>query len=77
MIAETQPSFGLPYISAIGYNSKNHFYAIKRAIKNLDMIDKKLDMIDKKVLGIIDLEWISTDTYLEVLNPLSSATYGD
>ncbi|MDE0766216.1 MAG: hypothetical protein OSB15_09085 [Amylibacter sp.] len=70
MIAETQPSFGLPYISAIGYNSKNHFYAIKRAIKNLDMIDKK-------VLGIIDLEWISTDTYLEVLNPLSSATYGD
>ena len=70
MIAETQPSFGLPYISAIGYNSKSHFYAIKRAIKNLDMIDKK-------VLGIIDLEWISTDTYLEVLNPLSSATYGD
>ena len=70
MIAETQPSFGLPYISAIGYNSKNHFYAINRAIKNLDMIDKK-------VLGIIDLEWISTDTYLEVLNPLSSATYGD
>jgi len=70
VIAETQPSFGLPYISAIGYNSKNHFYAIKRAIKNLDMIDKK-------VLGIIDLEWISTDTYLEVLNPLSSATYGD
>lgn len=70
MIAETQPSLGLPYISAIGYNSKNHFYAIKRAIKNLDMIDKK-------VLGIIDLEWISTDTYLEVLNPLSSATYGD
>ena len=70
MIAETQPSFGLPYISAIGYNSKNYFYAIKRAIKNLDMIDKK-------VLGIIDLEWISTDTYLEVLNPLSSATYGD
>ncbi len=70
MITETQPSFGLPYISAIGYNSKNHFYAIKRAIKNLDMIDKK-------VLGIIDLEWISTDTYLEVLNPLSSATYGD
>ena len=70
MIAETQPSFGLPYISAIGYNSKNHFFAIKRAIKNLDMIDKK-------VLGIIDLEWISTDTYLEVLNPLSSATYGD
>ena len=70
MIAETQPSSGLPYISAIGYNSKNHFYAIKRAIKNLDMIDKK-------VLGIIDLEWISTDTYLEVLNPLSSATYGD
>ena len=70
MIAETQPSFGLPYISAIGYNSKNHFYAIKRAIKNLDMIDKK-------VLGIIDLEWISTKTYLEVLNPLSSATYGD
>ena len=69
MITETQPSFGLPYISAIGYNSKNHFYAIKRAIKNLDMIDKK-------VLGIIDLEWISTDTYLEVLNPLSSATYG-
>tara|TARA_B100000787_G_C16054152_1_gene232601 strand:- start:23 stop:235 length:213 start_codon:yes stop_codon:yes gene_type:complete len=70
VITETQPSFGLPYISAIGYNSKNHFYAIKRAIKNLDMIDKK-------VLGIIDLEWISTDTYLEVLNPLSSATYGD
>jgi len=70
VIAETQPSFGLPYISAIGYNSKNHFYAINRAIKNLDMIDKK-------VLGIIDLEWISTDTYLEVLNPLSSATYGD
>jgi len=70
VIAETQPSFGLPYISAIGCNSKNHFYAIKRAIKNLDMIDKK-------VLGIIDLEWISTDTYLEVLNPLSSATYGD
>ena len=70
MIAETQPSFGLPYISAIGYNSKNHFFAIKRAIKNLDMIGKK-------VLGIIDLEWISTDTYLEVLNPLSSATYGD
>ena len=70
MITETQPSFGLPYISAIGYNSKNHFYAIKRAIKNLDMIDKK-------VLCIIDLEWISTDTYLEVLNPLSSATYGD
>ena len=70
MITETQPSFGLPYISAIGHNSKNHFYAIKRAIKNLDMIDKK-------VLGIIDLEWISTDTYLEVLNPLSSATYGD
>ena len=56
MITETQPSFGLPYISAIGYNSKNHFYAINRAIKNLDMIDKK-------VLGIIDLEWISTDTY--------------
>ena len=70
MIAETQPSLGLSYISAIGYNSKNHFYAIKRAIKNSDMIDKK-------VLGIIDLEWISTDTYLEVLNPLSSATYGD
>ena len=70
MITETQPSFGLPYISAIGYNSKNHFYAIKRAIKNLDMIDKK-------VLGIIDLEWISTDTYLEVLNPLLSANYGD
>jgi len=70
VIAETQPSFGLPYISAIGYNSKNHFFAIKRAIKNLDMIGKK-------VLGIIDLEWISTDTYLEVLNPLSSATYGD
>ena len=70
MITETQPSFGLPYISAIGYNSKNHFFAIKRAIKNLDMIGKK-------VLGIIDLEWISTDTYLEVLNPLSSATYGD
>ena len=70
MIAETQPSFGLPYISAIGYNSKNHFFAIKRAIKNLDMFGNK-------VLGIIDLEWISTDTYLEVLNPLSSATYGD
>ena len=70
VIAETKPSPGLPYISAIGYNSKIHFYAIKRAIKNLDMIDKK-------VLGIIDLEWISKDTYLEVSNPPSSATYGD
>jgi hypothetical protein len=25
----------------------------------------------------IDLEWISKDTYLEVSNPPSSATYGD
>ena len=49
VIAETQPSPGLPYISAIEYNLKTHFYAIKRAIKSLDMIDKK-------VLGVIDLE---------------------
>ena len=38
---------------------------------------KNLDMIDRKVLGIIDLEWISTDTYLKGSNPHSSATYGD
>ena len=42
VIAETKPSPYFPYISATRYNSETHFYAIERAIKNLDMIDKKI-----------------------------------